>query len=252
MPRSGRPFRTRPHHHPKRSPPPGPAESALILLAKAPVPGDVKTRMVPPLSPDEAASLHGTMVMDTVERTRPLRGFDVYVACTPSMDHPFFRTLAARHRLTLCEQMGEDLGERMHHSLATVLRRGYHEAFLVGTDIPNLSIHTYKQAREVLKSKDVVFGPTKDGGYYLVGMKQPIPGIFSNISWSTNRVLFQSQAQGEHLGLTMGLLDVERDIDTFEDLVAWMTESGETQRKTLSTRTANVFQTLLQRHDTFR
>jgi rSAM/selenodomain-associated transferase 1 len=188
------------------------------------------------------------MVMDAVEHTMPLRGFDIYLACTPSMDHPFFQTLAARHRLQLCEQVGEDLGQRMDHAFTTILNRGYKYAVLVGADIPNLSGHTYKQAKDMLHSKDVVFGPTKDGGYYLVGMKTPNPELFANISWSTDRVLTQSQAQAEKLGLAMSLLEPEHDIDTFDDLQAFLDEKTELGKTKLSTRTANVFQTLVQRH----
>ncbi len=249
MPRSGKPSQSRRHGHKKKGrPPSGPAEGAIIIFAKAPVPGQVKTRLCPPLTQDEAASLHGSMVMDVVEHTRSLREFDIYLACTPSMDHPFFQTLAARHRLQLCEQVGEDLGQRMDHALTTILNRGYKHALLVGADIPNLSGHTYKQAKDMLQSKDVVFGPTKDGGYYLVGMKIPNPELFANISWSTDRVLTQSQAQAEKLGLAMSLLEPEHDIDTFDDLQAFLDEKTELGKTKLSTRTANVFQTLVQRH----
>ncbi len=249
MPRSGKPSHSRRHGHKKKGrPTSGPAEGAIIIFAKAPVPGQVKTRLCPPLTPDEAASLHGSMVMDAVEHTRPLREFDIYLACTPSMDHPFFQTLAARHRLQLCDQVGEDLGQRMDHALTIILNRGYKHALLVGADIPNLSGHTYKQAKDMLQSKDVVFGPTKDGGYYLVGMKIPNPELFANISWSTDRVLTQSQAQAEKLGLAMSLLEPEHDIDTFDDLQAFLDEKTGLGKTKLSTRTANVFQTLVQRH----
>lgn len=249
MPRSDKPSHSRRHGHTKKKRPPSePAEGAIIIFAKAPVPGQVKTRLCPPLTPDEAASLHGSMVMDAVEHTRPLREFDIYLACTPSMDHPFFQTLAARHRLQLIEQVGDDLGQRMDHALTTILNRGYKYALLVGADIPNLSGHTYKQAIDMLQSKDVVFGPTKDGGYYLVGMKIPNPELFANISWSTDRVLSQSQAQAEKLGLAMSLLEPEHDIDTFDDLQAFLDKKTGLGKTKLSTRTANVFQTLVQRH----
>ena len=249
MPRSGKPSHSRRHGHKKKGrPPSGPAEGAIIIFAKAPVPGQVKTRLCPPLTPDEAASLHGSMVMDAVEHTRPLREFDIYLACTPSMDHPFFQTLAARHRLQLCEQVGEDLGQRMDHALTTILNRGYKYAVLVGADIPNLTGHTYKQAKDMLQLKEVVFGPTKDGGYYLVGIKKPNPELFANISWSTDGVLTQSQSQAEKLGLAVSLLESEHDIDTFDDLQAFLDEKTELGKMKLSTRTANVFQTLVQRH----
>ena len=234
----------------KRSggPSPGPAEGAIIIFAKAPVPGTVKTRMCPPLTPDEAASLHGSLVMDAVERTRSLRGFDVLLACTPGMEHPFFQTLAARYRIRLCEQVGEDLGQRMDHALTAVFDRGHAHALLVGTDIPNLSARHYERAKTLLQTTDVVLGPTEDGGYYLVGATRPVPALFADIPWSTGNVLAQSQARAERAGLVVGLLDPERDLDTFDDIRAFLQEDTGSGKQTLSTRTGNVLHTLIQRH----
>ena len=222
------------------------SKGAIIIFAKAPAPGAVKTRMCPPLTPDEAASLHGSLVMDAVERTRPLRGFDVFLACTPGMDHPFFQTLAARHRIHLCDQVGEDLGQRMDHALTAAFTRGYASALLVGTDIPNLAARHYQRANALLQTADVVLGPTEDGGYYLVGAKRPVPALFADIPWSTRNVLSQSRARAEQAGLVVGLLDPERDLDTFDDVRAFLLE--EAGHNTLSTRTANVLHTLIQRH----
>lgn len=223
-----------------------PAEGAIIIFAKAPVPGTVKTRMCPPLIPDEAASLHGSLVMDAVERTRSLRGFDVFLACSPGMDHPFFQTLAARYRIHLCDQVGADLGQRMDHALTAAFTCGYAHALLVGTDIPNLAAQHYERAKALLQTTDVVLGPTEDGGYYLVGAKRPVSALFVDVSWSTGSVLTQSLARAERVGLVVGLLDSERDLDTFDDVQAFLRE--ETGKKTLSTRTANVLHTLIQRH----
>ena len=226
----------------------GPAEGAIIIFAKAPVPGTVKTRMCPPLAPDEAASLHGSLVMDAVERTRSLRGFDIFLACTPSMDHPFFQTLAARYRIHLCDQAGEDLGQRMDHALTAAFTRGYAYALLVGTDIPNLSALHYQRAKALLQTTDVVLGPTEDGGYYLVGAKHPVPALFADIAWSTGRVLAQSRARAEQAGLVVGLLDPERDLDTFDDVRTFLHEDTGAGTNTLSSRTDTVLHTLMQRH----
>lgn len=235
--------RGRPSGGPHRQ---GPAEGAIIIFAKAPVPGEVKTRMCPPLAPDEAASLHGSLVMDAVERTRSLRGVDIFLACTPGMDHPFFQTLAARHRLRLCDQVGDDLGQRMDSALTAAFTQGYAYALLVGTDIPNLSANHYQRAKAILQDADVVLGPTDDGGYYLVGAKHPVPALFADIPWSTGSVLAQSRVRAERAGLVVGLLDPERDLDTFDDVRTFLREDA--GKKTLSTRTGNVLHTLLQRH----
>ena len=226
----------------------GPAEGAIIIFAKAPVPGAVKTRMCPPLTPDEAATLQGSLVMDAVEGARSLRDFDMYVACTPGREHPFFQTLAGRHQMQWCDQMGDDLGRRMDHALTHVLARGYRYAVLVGTDTPALTRRHYVRAQEALQSHDVVFGPAEDGGYYLVGLTRPIPALFDDIPWSTEHVLAQSRAQAETLGLTVGLLDCERDLDTFDDVRAIVRDSAGAGHMKLSTRTANVLHAVIQRH----
>ena len=202
--------------------------------------------MCPPLIPDEAASLHGSLVMDAVERTRSLRGFDVFLACTPGMDHPFFQTLAARYRIRLCDQVGEDLGQRMDHALTAVFNHGYAHALLVGTDIPNLAAGHYQRATALLQTTDVVLGPTEDGGYYLVGAKRPVPALFADIPWSTGEVLAQSRARADRAGLVVGLLEPERDLDTFDDIRAFLHDDAGSGR--LSTRTGNVLHTLIQRH----
>ncbi|MYG39569.1 MAG: glycosyltransferase [Nitrospira sp. SB0677_bin_15] len=227
---------------------PVPAEGAIIIFAKAPVPGEVKTRMCPPLTPDEAASLHGSLVMDAVERTRSLRGVDIFLACSPGMDHPFFQTLVARHRIRLCDQVGADLGQRMNHALTAVFNRGYAHALLVGTDVPNLGTRHYEHAKSLLETTDVVLGPTKDGGYYLVGAKHPIPALFADIPWSTGEVFAQSRARADRAGLVVGLLDPESDLDTFDDVQAFLHNDARSGRQTLSTRTGNMLHTLIQRH----
>ena len=249
MPRSGKSPQSRQHSHKKnylsRT---GPADGAIVIFAKAPIPGQVKTRLCPPLTPDEAASLHGSMVMDIAEQSREIRSLDRFLACTPSLDHAFFQTLAIRYRLTLCEQVGDDLGERMDHALTESLKRGYQYALVIGTDIPALSPETYKKAVSLLKTQDIVLGPTHDGGYYLIGLKRPTPEIFTDISWSTGNVCALTQEKAQVLGRTVGLLDFECDIDTFEDIQTFMAASPDSGKRKLSTRTAKVFQTLLQRH----
>ncbi len=212
------------------------------------MPGTVKTRMCPPLTPDEAATLQGSLVMDAVEGVRSLRGFDISVACSPGVEHPFFQTLAGRYPMQWCNQVGDDLGRRMHHALTDVFSRGHRYALLVGTDTPTLTRHHYVRAAEMLRSHDVVFGPTEDGGYFLVGLKRPIPALFDKISWSTAHVLAQSQAQANMLGLAVGLLDRERDLDTFDDVQAVVRDSAGAGRKTLPARTANVLHAVIQRH----
>lgn len=206
-------------------------KSALIIFAKAPIAGQVKTRLCPPLTPDEAASLHGSFVLDTLERSKTAIAkhrlpLDRYLACAPSARHVFFKILEERHGVKLLDQTGEDLGARMAHAYSTVFSSGYKQVLLVGTDVPSLPLETYRDALAVLADHDLVLGPACDGGYYLVGLKRPAPELFADIPWSTDRVLDLTRQKADRLGFKTGLLPAHRDIDTIDDLFALIEEAG--------------------------
>ena len=203
--------------------------SALVIFAKAPIPGQVKTRLCPPLSPDEAASLHGSLVLDLLERSRdaaklsPLK-FDRFLACAPSSEHVFFKILGERHQVRLLDQVGQDLGTRMNQTFKDVAALGYHHILIVGTDVPTLPGSLFGEALRELASHDLVLGPTLDGGYYLIGLRQPTPELFQGIPWSTDQVLSQTQVKAATLGLKTALLPTWRDVDRVEDLLALIHE----------------------------
>lgn len=209
-------------------------ETALVIFAKAPIPGQVKTRLCPPLTPDEAASLHGSLVLDVLERSgsgaTPTRNtiprYDRFLACAPASEHVFFQIMAERHRIQLIDQIGDDLGSRMEHAFNRILSMGYHRALLIGTDLPTLPGSCFSEADALLTRHDVVLGPTEDGGYYLIGLKKPAPELFGDISWSTDQVLLQTKRMAERLGLTTALLPALRDLDTMNDFNALLAEIG--------------------------
>ena len=138
--------------------------------------------------------------MDILEKTRGINSLDRFLACTPSSGHAFFQTLAVRYRLTLCEQVGDDLGHRMDHAITESLKKGYQYVLVIGTDIPAFSSETYKKAASLLKNHDIVIGPTHDGGYYLIGLKHPVPEIFVDIPWSREDVCALTQEKAQALG----------------------------------------------------
>lgn len=223
------------------------SEVAVIIFAKAPIPGQVKTRLCPPLKLDEATSLHGSVVLDTLERSRAASKFGRFLACCPSKEHPFFKTLAARHDVKRWDQVEGDLGHRMHHAFQAAFDEGYQYAILIGTDLPTLPMASFHEAIKLLKKYDVVLGPTLDGGYYLIGLKRSIPELFIDIPWSTNQVFARSQSKIQSLGLTMGLLNNLRDLDTIDDLEAFIDETRGPGRRSFSTRTIRVLETLANR-----
>jgi hypothetical protein len=200
-------------------------DSALIIFAKAPIPGQVKTRLCPPLTPDEAASLHGSFVLDALERSQEAGRHgsvtvERFLACAPPADHVFFKIMEERHKVRLLRQTGDDLGARMDQTFKEVFALGYQRALLVGTDVPSLPTSYYGQAVSLLADHDLVLGPSLDGGYYLIGLKRPVPDLFRGIPWSTDQVFPLTRTKAEALGLKTALLPPCRDVDTLDDLLA--------------------------------
>jgi rSAM/selenodomain-associated transferase 1 len=231
--------------------------AALVIFAKAPIPGEVKTRLCPPLTPDEAATLHGSFVLDMLERSKTAVAklklpLDRYLACMPSSTLVFFKIMEERQGVNLLDQVGDDLGRRMQHTFETMFAKQYQRVFIVGTDVPSLPLNHYAQALTLLETNDLVLGPALDGGYYLIGLKQMVPDLFVGIPWSTDRVLEMTQEKATTLGLKTALLPPWRDVDTIEDLRALIETSALDAKKpkneqSFSTRTAGTLQLLAKR-----
>lgn len=242
------------------APPPDrkqPASTALVIFAKAPIPGEVKTRLSPGLTEDEAATLHGSFVLDTLERTKAAvtkfkLPVDRFLACAPSSTHVFFKIMEARHGVTLLDQQGDDLGARMAQAFATLFARGYRQIVVVGTDVPSLPLTHYRDAVQSLTRHDLILGPAKDGGYYLIGMTAPHPDLFKDIPWSANQVLALTQEKATVAGLKSALLPVWSDVDTLDDLQALIDECAADkkrpkQERVFSMRTAGSLELLAKR-----
>lgn len=235
----------------------GKMSAALVIFAKAPIPGQVKTRLSPALTQDEAATLHGSFVLDTLERTKAAVGkfklpVDRFLACAPSSTHVFFRIMEARHGVTLLDQQGDDLGTRMHHAFDSLFARGYQRVCVVGTDVPSLPLTHYRDAMESLTRHDVVIGPASDGGYYLIGLTKSRPDLFTNIPWSTGSVMALTQQKAVAAGLKTALLPTWSDVDTIDNLQALIDESAADkkrpkQERVFSMRTAGTLELLAKR-----
>jgi rSAM/selenodomain-associated transferase 1 len=223
------------------------ASAAIIVFAKAPVAGQVKTRLCPPLTPDEAASLHGSLVLDILERCQTLKGYDRILAGTPSSHHPFFRAMEARFKIPVWDQIGDDLGTRMASAFKQALGSPYRSVVVIGTDIPGINGPLLTTAVESLQDHDVVLGPTMDGGYYLIGLRFPVPDLFENIPWSTEQVYALTEQKIKMFGLTLKILPKLRDLDRAEDLHICIRDSKDRQNQTFSSRTKNVLQELAKR-----
>jgi len=187
-------------------------------MAKEPAPGKVKTRLQPRLSPGESASLYTCFLQDRLEEMRDLPGTDVAVAYAPPIAVETFTSLVP-DSFRLFPQRGDTLTERLAAVTASAFADRYRFVAVMDSDSPDLPKERVLQSFTLLaEGADVVFGPCRDGGYYLVGLREARGGIFEDIPWSTSRVLQESLARAASLGLTAALLEPWQDVDTFEDL----------------------------------
>ncbi|TWT64029.1 TIGR04283 family arsenosugar biosynthesis glycosyltransferase [Rubinisphaera italica] len=196
-------------------------ERRLIIMTRIPEAGRVKTRLIPAIGAEEAAELHTRLLQRTLitaEEHSRTSHVNVEVrhagdAGTPSLfaDHTF---VSIRR-----PQQGKDLGKRLSSAVADAIHERAQDIVVIGTDCPDLSPAVLDLAWQKLVQVDVVFGPAKDGGYYLIGLKRKCNGLFHDIDWGTEHVLAQSQQRCQQLGLSYALLPILSDVDLPEDLV---------------------------------
>jgi rSAM/selenodomain-associated transferase 2/rSAM/selenodomain-associated transferase 1 len=192
--------------------------AAILVFARAPVPGQAKTRLIPALGEQGSADLHRRLVRQTLETVTTIKGLDVQLWCTPDTSHPFFSELSGTYSVCLQAQKGNDLGERMHAAFESVLRDHDH-AVLIGTDCPELCAADIRQALQALREgQEVVLGPAKDGGYVLIGLSQSHAALFAGIDWGTPAVLAQTHERVKQAGLRLSELPVRHDLDDPADL----------------------------------
>ncbi len=194
-------------------------KKGLIIFAKRPVPGRVKTRLSPPLSPEEATELYRCMLGDVLAKGEALAGVDKWIFHEPDeAAPPFFAEIAPG--MACASQEGGDLGERMSNAFLKLLALGYNQVAIIGSDLPDLPMAHVAEAFRRLASDeaDAVFGPAEDGGYYLVAMGKLHASLFRDVPWSGDEVLATSLARANEAGVTISLLPAWHDVDTPRDL----------------------------------
>lgn len=189
----------------------------LIIFAKAPEPGAVKTRLTPFLSKNQAVELQKAFLEDLLQTT-DIKNIERVIACSPTTLHPFFQDCKTKHSLGLTLQEGKDLGERMKNSLQWGLNQGFKKVIIIGCDSPTLPAKFIKEAFGALSRHEVVLGPSLDGGYYLIGAVSLHPPLFSDIAWGTDRVLTQTLEKLHSAKIPCHLLPFWYDIDRPQDL----------------------------------
>ncbi|MCC7485472.1 MAG: TIGR04282 family arsenosugar biosynthesis glycosyltransferase [Burkholderiales bacterium] len=201
----------------------GRAASTIVVFARAPVPGTVKTRLAPLVGPEAAAALHARLVEHALATARRAGHARIELHVTPSVDEAFFRYCAAHYRVALAEQSGGDLGARMHAAFERVLA-AQARAILIGSDCPALSEHHLRQAERCLREgADAVFAPCEDGGYALVGLRRAERRLFEGIAWGGSTVMAETRERLAGLRWRWRELETLWDVDRpadYERLIA--------------------------------
>lgn len=197
-------------------------KEALVVFAKAPVVGQVKTRLIGALTPEEATELYVCFLQDTfavMEAVQEEREQLSLVLCyTPADEIEAFEAADLEGCLMLA-QRGQELGERLHNCLADLFDAGFHSIVILGADCPTLPDEIVVEAFVQLATQpSIVIGPSADGGYYLIGLNQLYPELFARIDWGSETVFAQTEARATALNLSVSRLPEWNDVDTPSDL----------------------------------
>ncbi len=197
--------------------------NVLAIMAKQPRVGYSKTRLCPPLTPAQAAALAEALLRDSLALGAGLADTTLAVAVTPPDALDYFRGLAPPDT-QLLPVAAADVGEALDKTLTTLLQQGFRRALAFNADGPSAPPMLFPLAFTMLETHDVVYGPSADGGYWLVGVRQPQPELFYNIHWSTPQVMRQSLQRAAQAGLRAALLPEWYDVDTPADLARLQAE----------------------------
>jgi uncharacterized protein len=193
------------------------AQCALAVMAKAPHPGKVKTRLAPPLTLDQSAAINICFLQDTTENIATVAASGQaagVISYTPIGDEALFDNLLPAN-FALVPQRGDSFGERLHATAEDLLTCGYGSVCLIDSDSPTAPAAVFEQAiTELARPGDrVVLGPAHDGGYYLIGLKRTHPELFANITWSTSTVFAETIAAAKAANLEAVILPLWYDVD---------------------------------------
>jgi rSAM/selenodomain-associated transferase 1 len=196
------------------------SEGKILVFARAPVAGKVKTRLIPALGAEQSADLHKLLTAQTLDTACGTSDLTVQTElwCTPDTKHDFFQACASEYGITLKTQQGENLGGRMLSAFeSTLLTSDW--AILIGTDCPDLNIDDIRQAiMELENGKDAVAGPAHDGGYYLLGLRKTHADLFDDIPWGNSEVWQLTQHKLMQLNYSHTMLRFQHDLDRPQDL----------------------------------
>jgi rSAM/selenodomain-associated transferase 1 len=202
----------------------------VILFVKFPEQGKVKSRLAQEIDGDIVRHLYECMVLDTIDMLKQAEKPFRICFDPPDAQERVRQWLGQAY--SYMPQFGEDLGERMAQAFTRVFSEGVDEALLIGSDIPSLTAAMINDAFQSFSVRDAVIGPARDGGYYLIGFKKStfVPGIFHTMAWSTKTVFFETFGRLQKASLTVHRLPELTDIDTREDLEAFLSHAQHAER----------------------
>ena len=190
----------------------------ILQFAKAPINGEVKTRLIPTIGAEAANQLHQSLIECTLRNLTAQHQAPVELWVSKQPEHTFFQALSSRYNVSMNQQQGDTLGDRMGHAMQQTLDTA-DAVIIVGSDCPAVDAGYLEQALKVLaEGQDLVLGPADDGGYVLIGARRFDPQLMQDIDWGTERVLRQTRERVAELGWTCHELPMLWDVDRPEDL----------------------------------
>lgn len=194
-------------------------KNILVVMAKKPEKGKVKTRLCPTLSQEQAMNLYRSFLLDKIEQVSRVKNVLPALAFTPGSAEKFFREIVPKN-FELVPQNGLDLGERLANVFKELFSDNFEQIVIIGSDSPTLPTSYIEKSFLLLNRKDidVVLGPSDDGGYYLIGLKFFISSLFEEIYWSTSKVYDETIKRIEISDLRLATLPVWYDVDSMDDL----------------------------------
>lgn len=190
---------------------------AILLFVKYPVPGRVKTRLAATIGAERAAEIYRELV-ERICRSLPSRTDLIVMFDPPERRQETITWLAPFGANTrFVPQCGTDLGARLEHAFAHAFALQLKKVAVIGSDCPEITTAILDEAWKALDDHDCAIGPTEDGGYYLLALRQECPALFAGITWSSDRVFAQTVAQANVLGRSVHVLPILQDIDTEDD-----------------------------------
>ena len=189
--------------------------NAVILFARDPILGQVKTRLNSFLDDETILKLYKCFLEDSLAKIQQVGNADCFVGISHENNSGFFNKLES-FDMTLFSQQGKDLGDKMRRAFIDRFMQGYNKVVIIGSDSPSLPVSYIDKALD--SERDLVLGPSIDGGYYLIAMRGKVFEVFSGVDWGTDKVLYETLQLVKEGSFSFDLLPVWYDVDLPEDL----------------------------------